>query len=105
MTKALSFMINFSGKHNRKTESPRHAVASGILNDRGRYDSSNTEARVLVAHHWATARPFRKEVRTITGGGTRSPTIIMPTGEANSRLLIRQQLISVYLRCLLWGFW
>ncbi|GBN93392.1 hypothetical protein AVEN_194109-1 [Araneus ventricosus] len=54
---------------NRKTRSSRPAVASGILNDSGRYDSSSTEAGVLVTHHRATVRPLQKEIRTITGGG------------------------------------
>ncbi|GBM66628.1 hypothetical protein AVEN_193245-1 [Araneus ventricosus] len=36
---------------NRKTESPRPAVASWILNDRGHNDSSSTKAGVLVGHH------------------------------------------------------
>ncbi|GBN31016.1 hypothetical protein AVEN_95144-1 [Araneus ventricosus] len=69
-----------------------------ILNDRGRYDISNTEAGFLVSHRWATARPLPEEVRTITGGETHSPTITMPTGEAVSCLLIWHQLISVNLR-------
>ncbi|GBO17612.1 hypothetical protein AVEN_36248-1 [Araneus ventricosus] len=63
-----------------RTKSPRPAVACRILNDSCRYDSSSTEAGVLVAHHRATARPLPKEVRTITGGGTRSPIVTMPTG-------------------------
>ncbi|GBL72912.1 hypothetical protein AVEN_128100-1 [Araneus ventricosus] len=61
--------------------------------------ASCTEAGVLVAHHRATARPLPKEVRTITGGGTQSPTITMLTGETSSCLLLRQQLISVYSWC------
>ncbi|GBM34564.1 hypothetical protein AVEN_77529-1 [Araneus ventricosus] len=83
----------------KKTGSPSPALASGILNDSSRYDNSSTEARVLVAHHRATARPLPKEVRTITGGGTQSPTITIPTRETSSCLLIRQQLKSVYSRC------
>ncbi|GBM44402.1 hypothetical protein AVEN_128266-1 [Araneus ventricosus] len=83
---------------NQKTESPHPAVQSGILNDSSSYDSRSTEAGVLVAHYRATARLLPKEVRTIIDGGTQSPTITMPTGERNSCLLIRQQLISVYLR-------
>ncbi|GBN78576.1 hypothetical protein AVEN_7880-1 [Araneus ventricosus] len=51
--------------------------------------ASSTEAGVLVANHLATARPLPKEV---TGGGTQSPTITIPTGEATSCLLIRQTL-------------
>ncbi|GBN08093.1 hypothetical protein AVEN_210025-1, partial [Araneus ventricosus] len=84
---------------NRKTESSRPVVASGILNDRGRYDNSSTETGVLVVHPRATVRPLSKEVRTITGGGAKSPTITISPGEARDRLLIQQQLISVYLRC------
>ncbi|GBM38458.1 hypothetical protein AVEN_120819-1 [Araneus ventricosus] len=72
---------------------------SGILNDSDRYDSSSIEAGVLVAHHRPTARPLPKEVRTIPGGRTQSPTITIPTGEASSCLLISQQLIFVYSRC------
>ncbi|GBO39891.1 hypothetical protein AVEN_29460-1 [Araneus ventricosus] len=63
-----------------KTESSCSAVASRNLNDSGRYDSSSTKAGVLVAHHRATARPLPKEVRTITGGGTRSPPLLCPRG-------------------------
>ncbi|GBL72674.1 hypothetical protein AVEN_127921-1 [Araneus ventricosus] len=36
--------IDFIKDGNRKTESPRPAVASGILNDSGRNDRSSTEA-------------------------------------------------------------
>ncbi|GBM32771.1 hypothetical protein AVEN_222214-1 [Araneus ventricosus] len=43
--------------------------------------TSSNEAGVLVAHHRATARPFPKEARTITGGVIQSPTITIPTGE------------------------
>ncbi|GBM27651.1 hypothetical protein AVEN_49955-2-1, partial [Araneus ventricosus] len=39
----------------RKTESYRPGVASENLNDSGRYNSSSTEAGVLVAHHLVTA--------------------------------------------------
>ncbi|GBM44048.1 hypothetical protein AVEN_223171-1 [Araneus ventricosus] len=49
--------------------------------------SSSTEAGVLVSYHRATARPLPKEVRTITGGGTQSPTITIPTGDANPAYL------------------
>ncbi|GBM71036.1 hypothetical protein AVEN_272382-1 [Araneus ventricosus] len=59
--------------NNLKTESSSPGLASEILNDRGRYDSSSTETGVLVAHNRATARPLPKEVRTITGGGIQSP--------------------------------
>ncbi|GBN01326.1 hypothetical protein AVEN_24144-1 [Araneus ventricosus] len=55
----------------------------------------STEAGVLVANHLALARQLPKEVRTTTGGGTQSPTIAIPPGEASSCLLIRQQLIRV----------
>ncbi|GBN91061.1 hypothetical protein AVEN_134842-1 [Araneus ventricosus] len=41
--------------------------------------ASSIEAGVLVANHLATARPLPKKVRTITGGGTQSPPIIVPT--------------------------
>ncbi|GBL84813.1 hypothetical protein AVEN_93845-1 [Araneus ventricosus] len=61
--------------------------------------ASSTEAGVLAANHLAMAQPFPKEVRTITGGGTLSPTITIPTEEATSCLLIRQLVISVYSRC------
>ncbi|GBM50848.1 hypothetical protein AVEN_140949-1 [Araneus ventricosus] len=77
-------------KHNQKNETRRPALASEIRNERGRYGSSSTEAGVLIAHHRATARPLPKEERTINGGGTQSTTIAMPTGEASSWLLIRQ---------------
>ncbi|GBO14236.1 hypothetical protein AVEN_266600-1 [Araneus ventricosus] len=49
--------------------------------------ASRNEAEILVAHHWATARPFLKEVRSltdgetnssITDGGTNSLTITIP---------------------------
>ncbi|GBM00051.1 hypothetical protein AVEN_214121-1 [Araneus ventricosus] len=54
--------------------------------------ASSTEAGVLVANHMATARPLTKEVRTITGGGTYSPTITITPEEVSSCLLIRQLL-------------
>ncbi|GBL86789.1 hypothetical protein AVEN_96028-1 [Araneus ventricosus] len=59
-------------------------------------NSSSTEVGVLVAYHRVTARSLPLEVRTITGGGTQSPTIIISTREESSCLLIRQQLISVH---------
>ncbi|GBO26520.1 hypothetical protein AVEN_65433-1 [Araneus ventricosus] len=40
----------------------------------------STEAGVLVAHHRVTAQPLLNKVRTITDGGTQSPTITIPTG-------------------------
>ncbi|GBM52336.1 hypothetical protein AVEN_64043-1 [Araneus ventricosus] len=65
----------------RKTGStpalPKHP---GHLND-NRWNSSSTEAGVLVAYPQATVRSLPKEARTITGGGTQSPTITMPTLE------------------------
>ncbi|GBN82810.1 hypothetical protein AVEN_142931-1 [Araneus ventricosus] len=61
--------------------------------------ASSTENGVLVAHHRNTARLLKKEVRTVTGGETQSPTLTIPTGEATSCLLIRQQVISVNSRC------
>ncbi|GBL90443.1 hypothetical protein AVEN_135301-1, partial [Araneus ventricosus] len=65
----------------------------GQLND-SRCNSSSTEAGVLVPITRPWPDPFRKRLsRTITGGGTRSPTITMPTGEMSSCLLIRQLLI------------
>ncbi|GBN78650.1 hypothetical protein AVEN_107350-1 [Araneus ventricosus] len=69
-----------------RSRSPRPALASLVLNG----PSSPSPA---------TARPLQKEVRTITGGGTQSPTITIPTGEASFCLLFQQQLISVYSRC------
>ncbi|GBL77720.1 hypothetical protein AVEN_152938-1 [Araneus ventricosus] len=63
--------------------------------------ASNTEAGAPTANHLATVRPLPKEMRTITGAGTQSPTNTIPTGEANSCLLIRQQLISVFSQCLI----
>ncbi|GBO17060.1 hypothetical protein AVEN_172597-1, partial [Araneus ventricosus] len=57
-------------------------------------------AQYLEAHHRATARPLPKEVRTITGGGIQRPSTTIPTGEASSCLLIRQQIISMHSRCL-----
>ncbi|GBO22826.1 hypothetical protein AVEN_60604-1 [Araneus ventricosus] len=65
------------------------------LND-SRYISSSTEAGILMTCPQAMARPFPKEVRTITGGGTNSPTIAIPSREVSSFLLIRQQLLRVY---------
>ncbi|GBL73690.1 hypothetical protein AVEN_230684-1 [Araneus ventricosus] len=56
--------------------------------------TSSTEAGVLVSSHLSTGRPLPKEVRTITGGGTQSPTITIPTGEESSSLLNRQQFKS-----------
>ncbi|GBO04797.1 hypothetical protein AVEN_103896-1 [Araneus ventricosus] len=56
----------------------------------------STEAGVIVGNHLATARPLPKEVRTITGRGTKGPTIAIPPGEVSSCLLIRQQLIRVF---------
>ncbi|GBN06907.1 hypothetical protein AVEN_16854-1 [Araneus ventricosus] len=53
-----------------------------------RCNSSSTEAGVLVANHLATARPLPKEVRTIRGGGTNSPTITVPPREVSSCLFI-----------------
>ncbi|GBM84742.1 hypothetical protein AVEN_64883-1 [Araneus ventricosus] len=82
---------------NRLTESPHSAFVSRILNDRGHYDSSCTEAGVLIAHHRATARPPRRRYPLSLVGGTQIPTITMPTREASSSLLFRQQVISVYL--------
>ncbi|GBO25158.1 hypothetical protein AVEN_159054-1, partial [Araneus ventricosus] len=40
-------------------------------------------ARVLSTNSLsqAMARPILKEIRTIPGGGTQSPTITIPTGE------------------------
>ncbi|GBM07977.1 hypothetical protein AVEN_232409-1 [Araneus ventricosus] len=57
--------------------------------------ASSIEAGVLVVNNLATARPLPEEVRTITGGGTFSPTTTIRPGEANCCLLIWQQLISV----------
>ncbi|GBO03809.1 hypothetical protein AVEN_249432-1 [Araneus ventricosus] len=42
--------------------------------------ASSTEAGVLVANPLATARPLRKEVRRIIGGGTQAPPILYPQG-------------------------
>ncbi|GBM99578.1 hypothetical protein AVEN_64399-1 [Araneus ventricosus] len=70
---------------------PKHP---GHLND-SRCNSWSTEAGVLIAYQQATARPLLMEVRTITGGGTQSPTITIPPGEASARLLIRRPLIRV----------
>ncbi|GBM84965.1 hypothetical protein AVEN_120226-1 [Araneus ventricosus] len=56
--------------------------------------ASSTEAGVLVAHHFHF-QPLQKEVRTIIGRGSQSPTITIPTGESSSCLLIQQQLISI----------
>ncbi|GBM67870.1 hypothetical protein AVEN_71198-1 [Araneus ventricosus] len=53
---------------------PKHP---GHLND-SRCNSSSTETGVLITYHQATARALPKEVRTITGGGTQSPTITIP---------------------------
>ncbi|GBN80883.1 hypothetical protein AVEN_242544-1, partial [Araneus ventricosus] len=61
--------------------------------------ASSTEAVVLVANHLATARPLPKEV---TDGGFQSLTITIPTGEAISCLLIRQQVMSVNSLCPPW---
>ncbi|GBM36144.1 hypothetical protein AVEN_31345-1 [Araneus ventricosus] len=71
-------------------------LASGILNDSGRYDSASTEAGVLVARLDPSPRGTYYQL----GGGTQSTTITIATGEASSCLLIRQQLISVHSRCL-----
>ncbi|GBM31424.1 hypothetical protein AVEN_98518-1 [Araneus ventricosus] len=77
----------------RKTGStralPKHP---GHLNDSS-CNSSSTEAGVLIAYHQATAQPLPKEVRTITGGRTQSPSITIPPKEASARLLIRRPLI------------
>ncbi|GBM23880.1 hypothetical protein AVEN_208513-1 [Araneus ventricosus] len=50
------------------------------LND-SRCNISSTEAG--VANHLATARLLPKEVRTITGGGTFSLTIAIPSGRSD----------------------
>ncbi|GBM14719.1 hypothetical protein AVEN_71998-1 [Araneus ventricosus] len=47
--------------------------AARELNDSDRCDSSSAETGVLVANHLATARPFPKEARTITGGSVATP--------------------------------
>ncbi|GBN05019.1 hypothetical protein AVEN_164096-1 [Araneus ventricosus] len=57
--------------------------------------ASSTEAGDLVVHHLATTGPLPKEVRTTTGGGTKSPTIVILSGEESSCLPIGQQLIRV----------
>ncbi|GBN82683.1 hypothetical protein AVEN_74686-1 [Araneus ventricosus] len=71
--------------------------ASGALND-CRCNSSSTKAGVLIAHHQATARPLPKELRTITGGGSQSPSIIVPSGWRESAYLY-DSLSSVNSRC------
>ncbi|GBM70649.1 hypothetical protein AVEN_206870-1 [Araneus ventricosus] len=43
--------------------------------------ASSSETGVLVGHHRATALHLPKEVHTITGGGTQSPTITIPLGK------------------------
>ncbi|GBM03314.1 hypothetical protein AVEN_142592-1 [Araneus ventricosus] len=53
---------------------PKHP---GQLND-SHCNSSSTEAGVLKAYHQATGRHPPKEVHTITGEGTHSPTITIP---------------------------
>ncbi|GBN05670.1 hypothetical protein AVEN_215251-1 [Araneus ventricosus] len=68
---------NKSGS-NRKNESPRPVVASGILNGRGHYDSSSTEAGVLVAHHRATARSLRRRYVLSLGEGLEAPPLLCP---------------------------
>ncbi|GBL94416.1 hypothetical protein AVEN_7382-1 [Araneus ventricosus] len=65
---------------NQKPGSPRPVVATGNLNDSS-CNSSSTEVGVLVAKHLATARPFPKEVCTITGGGSQRPAITIPQGK------------------------
>ncbi|GBO15442.1 hypothetical protein AVEN_122570-1 [Araneus ventricosus] len=40
------------------------------------------------------AQPLPKEVRTISDGGTQSPTINIPPGEASARLLIRVLVVT-----------
>ncbi|GBM55141.1 hypothetical protein AVEN_207025-1 [Araneus ventricosus] len=57
--------------------------------------ASSTQTVFLVVHHRAMTRPLQQEVPTITGGGTQSLTTTIPTGEATSCLLIRQQVIYV----------
>ncbi|GBM49864.1 hypothetical protein AVEN_191259-1 [Araneus ventricosus] len=65
---------------NRKTESPRLAVASEILYVSSRYDSSSNEAEVLVDHHRATARPLRRRyVLSLVEGLGASP-LLCPQG-------------------------
>ncbi|GBO16829.1 hypothetical protein AVEN_208488-1 [Araneus ventricosus] len=55
-------------------------IILGQLNG-SRCNSSSTEAGVLIAYHQATARPLPKEVRTITGGGTRAPPLLFLQGK------------------------
>ncbi|GBN04528.1 hypothetical protein AVEN_135899-1 [Araneus ventricosus] len=51
----------------------------GPLND-SRCNISSTEAGVLIASHLATALPLPKEVRTITGGVSRTLLLLYPRG-------------------------
>ncbi|GBM16602.1 hypothetical protein AVEN_88948-1 [Araneus ventricosus] len=77
---------------NRKRSCPDLPRHTGPLIDT-RCNSSSTEAGVLIAHHQATAQPFPKEVRTITGAVNSTPIIAIP--EARTRFLIRRPLIRV----------
>ncbi|GBM95489.1 hypothetical protein AVEN_95946-1 [Araneus ventricosus] len=73
---------------NRKIESPRPSLASGILNDSGRYDSSSTEAGVLVTHHRAGGGAYCPTASTpaIAWAAIQRPRMLRQAGVTPSRL-------------------
>ncbi|GBM22239.1 hypothetical protein AVEN_273426-1 [Araneus ventricosus] len=75
------FIRTSAQKSNRKTESPRPALASGTLNDRGRYDSSSTEAGVLAAIAGPRPDPPEGDTYNHWWRDSREPPLLCPQGK------------------------